>query len=453
MAFSIITWDRLEPLDQTSDLRVALGAPIADPLWLLHRQWQLGELDGNDAGTPIAVTVADDGDAAVALPRRRRRPPSDWSPADTPLEPLVEAERVRGLPEQHRRLAAETGAQFVRMLTVAGQPTVVPAVRQRFALLLAAIPDARADPVGAEAAVLLAGRAVDGDALAAALASGPGRRWSAAVGAGGVPRRRRRAPGRPAVVGVVRRARRRATDPVRTGDRARRRRPGTRGASSTGSRRRPATTTFVASAFDDGHLDWPDLDVDDRVDLGGAAPAPAESTAVAIPVPLTYPGMPAHRYWEIEDGRVDFGALQAGSTDIVRMLLTDFALVYGEDWFLVPIERAGRLGRAHHVDGGARHVRRRQHRHADGRRGRRARPSTGRGRCTARPPRRAPALGLDVLFVPPSLAGDAGADRRSRRWPSSATRWPTWCGRSNVRCRARSARRSTATARASRPPR
>ena len=72
MAFSIITWDRLEPLDQTSDLRVALGAPIADPLWLLHRQWQLGELDGNDAGTPIAVTVADGGDAAVALPRRRR---------------------------------------------------------------------------------------------------------------------------------------------------------------------------------------------------------------------------------------------------------------------------------------------------------------------------------------------------------------------------------------------
>ena len=59
---------------------------------------------------------------------------------------------------------------------------------------------------------------------------------------------------------------------------------------------------------------------------------------MAIPVPLTYPGMPAHRYWEIEDGRVDFGAIQAGSTDVVRMLLTDFALVYGDDWFLVPLD-------------------------------------------------------------------------------------------------------------------
>ena len=165
-------------------------------------------------------------------------------------------------------------------------------------------------------------------------------------------------------------------------------------------------------------------------------PAPAEATAVAIPVPLTYPGMPAHRYWEIEDGRVDFGAIQAGSTDIVRMLLTDFALVYGEDWFLVPIERAGRLGRADHVDGGSRHVRRSSapspRRSARSRR----RRSTGSGRCTARPPPRAPALGLDVLFVPPSLADDARAGRRSRRWPSSATRWPTWCGPSNARCRA-----------------
>ena len=48
--------------------------------------------------------------------------------------------------------------------------------------------------------------------------------------------------------------------------------------------------------------------------------------------------MPAHRYWKIEDGRVDFGAIQAGSTDVVRMLLTDFALVYGDDWFLVPLD-------------------------------------------------------------------------------------------------------------------
>jgi hypothetical protein len=53
---------------------------------------------------------------------------------------------------------------------------------------------------------------------------------------------------------------------------------------------------------------------------------------------LRYPGMPAHRHWEVEDGRVNFASVQAGTTDIVRMLLTDFALVYGEDWFIVPLQ-------------------------------------------------------------------------------------------------------------------
>jgi hypothetical protein len=46
--------------------------------------------------------------------------------------------------------------------------------------------------------------------------------------------------------------------------------------------------------------------------------------------------MPAHRHWEIEDFRVIFSGIEAGSTDIVRMLLTDFALIYGDDWFVVP---------------------------------------------------------------------------------------------------------------------
>ena len=58
---------------------------------------------------------------------------------------------------------------------------------------------------------------------------------------------------------------------------------------------------------------------------------------MVIPVPLAYAGMPAHRHWEIEDSRVNFARVQAGSTDLVRMLLTEFALVYGDDWFVVPV--------------------------------------------------------------------------------------------------------------------
>jgi hypothetical protein len=54
--------------------------------------------------------------------------------------------------------------------------------------------------------------------------------------------------------------------------------------------------------------------------------------------PVRYPGKPADRYWEFEDARVHLGAIDAGPTDIARMLLLEFALVFGNDWFVVPLD-------------------------------------------------------------------------------------------------------------------
>jgi hypothetical protein len=104
---------------------------------------------------------------------------------------------------------------------------------------------------------------------------------------------------------------------------------------STAARHGPREATFGATAYDDGHLDWPDLSSGYRR-LGAPPAAPHVVTDVAIPIPLAYSGMPAHRHWEIEDSRVIFSGVEAGSTDVVRMLLTDFALIYGDDWFVIP---------------------------------------------------------------------------------------------------------------------
>jgi hypothetical protein len=59
-----------------------------------------------------------------------------------------------------------------------------------------------------------------------------------------------------------------------------------------------------------------------------------------VPSAVTYPGMPASRLWEFEDGRVDFGGVQADPEDLGRMLLAEFGLVFGGDWLLVPLEVA-----------------------------------------------------------------------------------------------------------------
>jgi hypothetical protein len=48
--------------------------------------------------------------------------------------------------------------------------------------------------------------------------------------------------------------------------------------------------------------------------------------------------MPAARFWTFEAGVVDFGALETARTDLARLLFAEFALVYGNDFFLIPIE-------------------------------------------------------------------------------------------------------------------
>ena len=99
----------------------------------------------------------------------------------------------------------------------------------------------------------------------------------------------------------------------------------------------PDGITLEADEYADGHLDWHTFTA-----TGTPATPPAGRTTLGpvtvVPTAVTYPGMPASRLWEFEDGRVDFGAVEAQPEDLGRMLLAGFALVYGANWLLVPLE-------------------------------------------------------------------------------------------------------------------
>ena len=55
---SITSWTRLEPQPRDASMARSLQAQIRDPLWILARQWQVGEFLGSDAGSPVQATVA-----------------------------------------------------------------------------------------------------------------------------------------------------------------------------------------------------------------------------------------------------------------------------------------------------------------------------------------------------------------------------------------------------------
>jgi hypothetical protein len=100
---------------------------------------------------------------------------------------------------------------------------------------------------------------------------------------------------------------------------------------------------YTASGYASGHLDWWAVDVDPaRTSLDAGPATPEDTSAVgfevrtAIPAPVQYDGMPDPRWWAFEDGKVNFGRVSAATTDLAKLLFLDFALVYSNDWFLVP---------------------------------------------------------------------------------------------------------------------
>ncbi len=71
-------------------------------------------------------------------------------------------------------------------------------------------------------------------------------------------------------------------------------------------------------------------------------------TRTLMPVAVTAPGLPARRFWEMEDGRLNLAALQPSETDLAQLLLIETLSGYGNDWFVIGVELpVGRLVSGH----------------------------------------------------------------------------------------------------------
>ena len=99
-----------------------------------------------------------------------------------------------------------------------------------------------------------------------------------------------------------------------------------------------------ARRYHEGRLDWYSFELDTEAadlavtDEGYVPPPPVRDVLSFIPTPAAFKGAPSSRFWEMEDGRVDFGALNAQTTDQLLLVFAEMGLVYGNDWFVVPYD-------------------------------------------------------------------------------------------------------------------
>ncbi|HKS10899.1 MAG TPA: hypothetical protein VJS13_15220 [Pyrinomonadaceae bacterium] len=349
---SVTSWLRLEPRSRDAEMNTSLQARIYDPLWLLARQWQFGEFEGEDNGSPVGARWR--GESAPltryhsgAIGPKDQITASKYDNARMPLETLVERETVRPIDEQlsqpkKLRLAVEAGQHFLRLLDQQPLPAETraryrDAFIREFALQpLSAAQHEDLDRDSLAFVDLMTGRVPDGRRLAAALQP---------TTAGEIPL----APELEIDDGDVAEVEKAArlwlqwsntlfSEPQPSDDSAwlpER----MEYAFSVGARFSNGERVLTAPEYYEGQLDWYAFDANSGVTLGAAADnALKEVTQTAIPAPASFRGMPAARFWEFEDAQVNFGSVDAGPTDMLRLLLVEFALSYGNDWFVIPVE-------------------------------------------------------------------------------------------------------------------
>jgi len=336
-------------------MNTSLQARVYDPLWLLARQWQFGEFEGEDNGSPVITRWRGEGtpltryqSGAIAPNTQLTAPKYDGS--HLPLETLVERETVRPPVDQtvsqtaqpaKLRVAAEAGQHFLRLLNQQPlSPETLTKYRNAFIHEYAfqSLTDQQRASLDRDSLAfidLMTGRVPDGRRLAAAL--------------------------RPTSTGEIILA---PTLKIAASDLAEVREaarlwlqwfstfysePDDNNPSwlpermeyafSVAARFSDGERVLTAPEYYEGSLDWYAFDSNLEVVLGSAADkAFKEVMHTAIPAPASFRGMPAARFWEFEDAQVNFGAVDAGPTDMLRLLLVEFALSYGNDWFVIPVE-------------------------------------------------------------------------------------------------------------------
>lgn len=320
---SITTWVRLEPRARDADLLPGVEARLHDPLWLLARQWQLGELDGTDAGSAVLTRTQ----VEVARVDAIRASGATWQALDPDrallervLAPARDAATAR--PPLDRR--GRSGRQLARLLTTGGHTAAAADLLARFPLAISDDERTALDDADLRFLAVLAGRVPDGDAAAAWLRP--------LLAAGDLPGDLAPATDTCSAWLAWRDA---FEDTVET-------------AAWRPDHLTHAVEVRVAAATRDVHLvgvdhaggplHWYAFDARP----GDPVDRPATTiTSTNVPAGVRYRGMPARRYWELEDAAVHWPAIDAGPGDVARLLFIEFGVTFADDWLVVPIDLPG----------------------------------------------------------------------------------------------------------------
>lgn len=334
---SITVWNRVEPRPRSPFIGASLAAQVRDPAWFLCRQWQTGELTGQDVGSPAFVTI---GRTTSKLTSFAAGSATGTLSADAPLEKQVLAEPFS---PTDLALSTEIGQTFRSLLASAGASAqAYPPFLTRYPLASAtSAPFNQLDAETAAFMVVCGQQALDGAAVYLL-----GKQGASAVLPTGVPAGDVSAV-RGALASLVTWVQRvwgdlADADPVAWT-------PGRLDYAVQIRGKAPDGTGVALDAHvdRDGELPWSAFDVSATA-VSPPPDAPEVTRETLVPGHVRFRAMASPRFWDFETSELALPSVKAEATDVTKVLTLDFLLIHGADWFVAPI--AQRLGTLSRVD-------------------------------------------------------------------------------------------------------
>jgi hypothetical protein len=276
---------RLEADPHQQNLARGWAAELADPLWLLGRQWQMGEHQGEDASSPVAVDII-----TRSTPIRPVPGQTHLDPATVPAEAIIESEPFDWwTPGRRVRIGRAVEA-------AANQHGITLPADESFQLTNLPVPYD-----------VLNGTSLDGRALWKAR---PDLNLDESWFGDPLPP---------------------STEPVDLWD------PSELSYSAT----LPAgAATLIIERHDGGDLDWFSADAVGDIGTNGNPPTTTRTT----PGRLRFPSAPLPRWWQIEDAQVSIGGQAPDRAHIATLILIDLIVNHSDDWFTFSLPaRAGEV--------------------------------------------------------------------------------------------------------------
>jgi hypothetical protein len=341
---TVMMWNRLEGRPRTHHFNKALKAEVRDALWMLTKQWQMGEFKADDAGTPVFAKIH----ISSTHLQKYQAVANTEQPFEEnlPLEVKAEQMKIPFIRENIKisiDIRLQMGRYWLQLLKKNALNYGKKYCEHVKYIFILPVNDRDNAAVFAHKDVwqqyaAVSGRTMDGYALYQIIKSG----GNASDGITML------APGDAAALDALGKdfekwyrqlyiqpeeEKNNAWVPEKLEYQFSCR-------SVAGNNEK----TVRAEAYYQGRPDWYVFDIEEK-SLTNNSGAKELFTDTFIPSHVAFDGMPNTRWWQFEDGKTNLGDIKPSTTDLSKLLLMEFGLVFANDWFMVPfILPIGSLG-------------------------------------------------------------------------------------------------------------